>query len=512
MTAASPSPSNPKAPSGIAITADGAEASALTALHIERLEERGLDVELLEKLGVRASNRLGGDPCISIPFFEDGAQVGTKYRTLPAKGGKKKFTQDTGSKQILWNYDCLQDASLEHEPIIITEGELDAIAAIQCGFPRTTSVPGGALKEEETGDLTKKFAFVDHAKPLLKGDIILAMDADGPGANLMHALSHRIGRARCKWLRYPEGCKDLNEVLEEHGEEVVRQVIREAQYIKVEGVFKMSELPPVAMPRAHDCGMVGLVNHYKIRTGDLVVVSGLPGHGKTSFVNEVVCRMASVYGWNATFASFEQNPQIDHRRALRSFHINKLEVHMSDAEKARADAWIDKHFSFIVPDEDDDVTLDWLLERAAAAVIRYGSRIVVVDPWNEMDHDRPPDMSLTEYVGFAIRQLRKFARKYNVHLIVVAHPAKMRRNQDGTYPVPSLQDISDSAHWSNKADLGVIIHRPDLLNDPVSWIRIVKSRYHNAIGRPGEIKGNWCEDRTRYTITDDGAGMNEEAK
>jgi twinkle protein len=88
----------------------------------------------------------------------------------------------------------------------------------------------------------------------------------------------------------------------------------------------------------------------------------------------------------------------------------------------------------------------------------------------------------------------------------------MRRNQDGTYPVPSLQDISDSAHWSNKADLGIIIHRPDLLNDPVSWIRIVKSRYHNAIGRPGEIKGNWCEDRTRYTITDDGAGMNEEAK
>ena len=30
-------------------------------------------------------------------------------------------------------------------------------------------------------------------------------------------------------------------------------------------------------------------------------------------------------------------------------------------------------------------------------------------------HDRPRDMTTTEYVGFAIRQFRRFARKHGVH-------------------------------------------------------------------------------------------------
>jgi twinkle protein len=113
-------------------------------------------------------------------------------------------------------------------------------------------------------------------------------------------------------------------------------------------------------------------------------------------------------------------------------------------------------------------------------------------------------MSLTEYVGFAIKQFRKLARKYRVHLIVAAHPAKMRRGTDGKIPVPGLYDISDSAHWANKADVGIVVHR-ESFSDPETAISVVKSRYHNAIGRPGTILGAWNEERTRYTITDDGA-------
>ena len=214
--------------------------------------------------------------------------------------------------------------------------------------------------------------------------------------------------------------------------------------------------------------------------------------------------MAQKHQFNTVFASFEQSPQVDHRRALRSYYAEKLEITMSLDERKKADAWIDERFGFIVPDEDDDVTLTWFLEHAAAAVIRYGADIVVVDPWNEMDHTRPQDMSLTEYVGFAIKQFKKFARKYNVHLIVVAHPAKMLRAKDGKYPVPGLYDISDSAHWSNKADMGIVVHREDLIASKETKIRVVKSRYHSQIGRPGEICGIWNEDRTRYTITDDG--------
>ena len=70
----------------------------------------------------------------------------------------------------------------------------------------------------------------------------------------------------------------------------------------------------------------------------------------------------------------------------------------------------------------------------------------------------------------------KLAKKYKVYLIVVAHPSKMLRGQGGKYPVPGLYDISDSAHWSNKADKGIVVHREDLIASKETIIRVVKSR------------------------------------
>jgi len=505
---ASQSRSRTTGSSGTAGTADGRAGSAIlrpfTPNHIAALEARGLDPELLARLGVGASDRLPGD-CIGIPFLDQGVRVATKYRTI---SGEKRFTQDAGGRQILWNVDCLRDDTLALEPLIITEGELDAVAALQAGFPRTVSVPGGAPSTTVEGK-GPKYAFLEEVEPLLREckEIILAVDGDEPGANLLHDLSLRLGRHRCKWVQYPKGCKDLNDALRLFGVRGVQESIRRAQWLKVEGVYRMSELPPVDPPKAHDIGMVGLWEHYRMRLGDFCVVTGLPGHGKSSFVNEVCCRMAQREKWTTVFASFEQSPQVDHRRALRSFYAEKMERAMSPDERAAADEWIDRHFAFIVPGEDDDPTLAWILEKIAAAIIRFDANIVVIDPFNEMSNeDRPEGMSMTEYVGFAIKQFKKLAKKYRVHLILVAHPAKMLRSKDGTYPIPGLWDIADSAQFSNKADIGIVVHRENLV-DADTTIRVVKSRYFNQIGKPGEIKGRWVEEKTRFLIVDDGAGM-----
>lgn len=503
----SPSPLTPAALSGSATIAAGAALHPFGMRHIAAIEARGLDPELLERLGVGASSKLRGE-AIGIPYFDNGVCVATKHRTL---GAEKLFTQNAGGRQILWNIDALRDDTLAGEPLIVTEGELDAMAAIQAGFPRSVSVPGGAPPEKsgESEPLSgerRRYAFLDEAAPLLRGcrEIILAVDADGPGANLLHDLALRLGRHRCKWLDYPEGAKDLNDVLRLYGLRGVQETIARAQWCKVAGVYRLSELPPVDPPPAFDTGIAGLAAHYRLRRGDFCVITGLAGHGKSSFVNEVCGRMAMAHGWNTVFASFEQTPQVDHRRALRTFHAAKPESAMTAPECAAADAWIDRHFAFVVPDEDDEVNLQWVLERLAAAILRYEAQIVVVDPWNEMDHTRPADISLTEYVGFAIRQFRKLAKKYNVHLIVVAHPAKMQRGRDGKFPCPGLSDISDSAHRSNKADVGIVIHRDNLLTDCETKIRVVKSRYHDTIGTPGEITGVWDKGVGRYAITGGG--------
>ena len=108
---------------------------------------------------------------------------------------------------------------------------------------------------------------------------------------------------------------------------------------------------------------------------------------------------------------------------------------------------------------------------------RHGIRGLVIDPWNELESARGA-FSETEYIGVCLKRARQFARRYGIHLWIVAHPAKMYRDKDGSYPVPSLWDISGSAHWRNKSDSGVVIYRD--LSDPDSKIvdiHIQKQRF-----------------------------------
>lgn len=496
MNAAYPSPSPQTTQYGTATIAAGADTSALTERLTSLLEARGLDPEVIARLGVLASSRLSGD-CIAIPYLLSGKPVQYKYRTL---GATKAFATDKGFKSIPYNVDCLSDPTLTG-PLLVVEGEPDVWAAIQSGFPRVISVPSGA--PAEAGDGTgKRYDWIEYVLPHVRDDkeIILAVDGDGPGANLLHDLSLRFGRHRCKYIRYPEGTKDLNDIVDVYSELAVRHAIEDAPYLKVEGVFRLSELPPINAAPALSTGIVSMDDIYKVRTGDVTVLTGMPGHGKTSLANEVACRMADKHKWNTVFCSLEQSPQVDHRRALRSYHSQEPEFLMGPAAKAKADAWIDDYFSFIVANEDEDTTLTWLLQKLAAAVIRYNAKMTILDPWNELDHTHPPDMTQTQYVGFAIRQFKRFARKYGVHFIVCAHPSKMRRDRDGNFPMPTLYDISDSAHWANKADLGLVVHRPNVVNSEAQ-IWNVKSRYRNIIGAPGMITGVWDDAKTRYTIT-----------
>lgn len=87
---------------------------------------------------------------------------------------------------------------------------------------------------------------------------------------------------------------------------------------------------------------------------------------------------------------------------------------------------------------------------------RYGIRGLVIDPYNELDHARPSSVSETEYVSQMLTKLKRFASYNDVHVWFVAHP---RQLQNWRGEPPNLYDISGSAHFINKADNGLVIHR-----------------------------------------------------
>ncbi|KAJ8450706.1 hypothetical protein Cgig2_021178 [Carnegiea gigantea] len=114
-----------------------------------------------------------------------------------------------------------------------------------------------------------------------------------------------------------------------------------------------------------------------------------------------------------------------------------------------------KHFNSLC--EDDCLPhVKWVLDLAKAGVLRHGVRGLVIDPYNELDHQRPSSMTETEYVSQMLTMIKRFAQHHSCHVWFVAHP---RQLHNWVGDPPNLYDISGSAHFINKCDNGIVVHR-----------------------------------------------------
>ena len=460
----------------------------------EWLMGRGIDPETATAYGVYTMEPgETGAEVVVFPFLEHGEAVNEKFR-----GRGKRFWQREDGKKTFWNHDAILDPVLREKngtaALIITEGELDALSAIESGFPLAVSVPDGAPKEVQTDDIDPaadaKFAYVWNCWESLKEvrRIVLATDADGPGEALALELLRRLGVDRCFFVTYPKGCRDLNEVLVGHGKDEVVRVITRAKPYPVAGLYRLSEFPAVPNLKTYSTGWLSLDDHFRPYLGEFVVLTGIPSHGKSTWASALAINLANEHGWRICFASFEMAPVPFHRDGLRQYLIGKPVGKQTAAEVAEADAWLERNVVFIAQnptDEEQDFDVQQVLDLAKTAVVRHGVKVLIVDPFNELEHRRRRGETETEYIGRAIREFRRFARRYEVLVIVVAHPTKMGGEGKGASK-PSLYDVSGSAHWFNKSDAGLVLWRPDIHVGDVE-VDVKKIRFRLA-GRPGIVK------------------------
>jgi twinkle protein len=489
------------------------------------LATRGLDADLCERLGLVSGPDQSGCEWIAFPFERNGVRVNRKFRSVDAK----RFKQDKGGEQILWRFDCITDAGLADQPLIVTEGEFDAIAAIQAGYWRTVAFAQGApqdAKAEHDLRASPRYASIISADAALKDvkEIILAVDADAPGIQLRSDLVSLLGAARCKFVTYPAGCKDLNDVLLQHGEEGVQKVIDGARWVNVAGVFLPDELPALPPLRVWRPSVYGPINDLlPICPGHLSVWTGLAGDGKSTLVNAVMWTLALRYDLRIAAAPFEATPQREYFQDLVAYLTGRAvgddhnPASPEDEEEARA-FWR-KHIVFLNPDGYDEkgelinATIEWFLDAADTAVRRYGCRVIVLDPWSQIDHEPGGYEREDQYVRRVLKGCKRFARERDVHVAIVAHPAKPKRNADGTYPIPEGYDISGAAHWKNAPDLGVTVYRdPPLIEDPDNpgemipdpkstrvLVKAWKVKSHRMMNPTGEVYASFDKRTGRYS-------------
>lgn len=441
----------------------------LTETATAGLEARGIDPEVADRYGVRSivPERRTKQTWISFPHVVGGSQVHWAARSLD---GDKRFHQQPGGQRCLWNHDVINDASLRSQAaLIIAEGHLDALSFMTAGFTAVVSVPDGAPpahgREHDADDpgATAKYAYLAAARDQIRewASVIIATDTDAAGNRLADDLARVIGRSRCRRAEYPDGCKDANDVLMHHGAEALLSVVERARWIQVGGVHQLDTLPKVELGSAVRSGVSGVDDLWRFRTGEISVLVGVPNHGKSTLANQIGLWLAMNQNWSVAFFTPEQHPSV-HVDRLLTCYLGKSPKISSESEIAHARSFLGRHVIWIAPNIDEDCTVEWLRERMAAVAWRYNCRIVIIDPWNQLDHDRGMDWREDEYEREMLKRMRRTAVDCGLHVMILVHPRKPQTDRkDGTSPVPSGYSIAGSGHWVNAPDLGATIYRGD---------------------------------------------------
>ena len=441
---------------------------------------RGIPAEVLQSEGIskvcRKLPQTGQvERCIVFPYLLEGKLVNRKYRD-----GRKNFLLEAGARLVPWRIDHIRYT----DECIITEGEMDALSFVVAGRDDVVSVPNGAQAN---------LAFLDdfietHLEN--KKRVYIAVDTDAKGLQVRTELVRRLGEDLCRIVTYGDDCKDANELLMKGGADALLRALDEAQEVPMEGVFTAADVKDElltlfekGMQKGAVFGLGALDDMLSVETGRLMVVTGIPGDGKSEFLDEMTIRLSLAYGWKCAYFSPENYPVTLHHQKLVEKLIGKrfMKGVMSEEEFEAGVDYLSQNFFDILPEEGYQV--ENILQLAEMLVRRKGIRVVVLDPYNCLEHQIPSGQSETQYISEFLEKLRSFARRRQVLVILAAHPTKLKQDPiTKRFPVPSMYDISGSAAFFNKADFGLAVERDRTRG--VTRIHVQKVKFRH-LGYPG---------------------------
>ncbi len=434
---------------------------------------------------ILARNKITAGSVIHFPYYRDNQIVNIKHRYFQAN--EKAFRLEKDAELIFYGYDDIEDAVT-----YIVEGEMDKLAMEAAGYPNTIACPSGSISKNPASPLP----YLDTAKDRLDkvGLFVLAGDMDTVGEKLTKELSRRLGQERCKRVMWPEGCKDANDVLMKHGVDGIKKAITHAKDFPIEGLYEVDNfrqetknLYKGGLSKGISSGWKTLDPHYTIMPGQWTVITGSPGTGKSEFLDAMMINLLLKHGWKFGVCSMENLPVEMHMAKLLE-KVNNLpffeglNIRMREQDVDDGMDILQNHIKFILP-KSNEFTVSGILKLATKAVKKWGINGLIIDPWNELEHNYSTNE--TKYIGDSLTKLRRFARLTNVHVWIVAHPTKLHKDNDGKYPVPTLYDIAGSANWYNKADCGISLWRDCADNSVPVQVHVQKIRFQKQVGRPG---------------------------
>jgi twinkle protein len=418
---------------------------------------------------------------IHFNYYAGNQLINVKYRD-----GRKNFKLYKGAEKIFYNIDNI----IGYEYCVIVEGEIDVLSLYEAGIPNSISVPNGATLNSNNLDYLDNCIdyFADKEK------IIIAVDQDEPGVALRSELIRRLGAEVCYVVDFDD-CKDANEYLIKYGKEKLVQCIAKAKPVPLENVTTLKDIEGEitdfvenGFKKGYQVGLPNFDEIFSTYTGQFITVTGIPSSGKSDFVDQMVVGYNANYGWKTAFASPENAPTFLHAHKL----MRKVWQDMPRKSDIGSDRWkqiaghVNDNFFFI---DMERYTLESVLKKGAELVKRKGIKCLVIDPFNKVRDIDAKTEDVNRYTMEYLTKIEIFAKKYDVLVIIVAHPTKMYKDANGKIEEPTMYNIKGGGEWYDASYHGLLVHR-DYENKTVK-AKVLKVKFQNLGENGAEAYFKW---------------------
>jgi len=418
---------------------------------------------------------------IQFNYYIGGELVNIKYRD-----GRKNFKLYKGAEKVFYNI----DATNGYDSVYIVEGEMDVLSFHEAGIKNCISVPNGATLN------SNNLEYLDNCIDYFadKERVIIAVDSDEAGQALQSELVRRLGAELCYTLDFKD-CKDANEYLQKHGKQELAKRVHSAKPIPLENVLTYREIEADVedfvfngFKAGYQVGLNNFDEIFSTYTGQFITVTGIPSSGKSDFVDQMTVGYNLNYGWKTAYASPENKPNYLHAHKL----IRKFWQGMPEKSDVGSDKWnnisshINDNFFFI---EMDRYSLDSVLRKGAELVKRKGIKCLVIDPYNKVRDTDAKTEDVNKYTLEYLQKIETFCKKFDVLVIIVAHPTKMYKNAEGKIEEPTMYNIKGGGEWYDASYHGILVHRD--YDAKTVKAKVLKVKFQNLGENGAEAHFKW---------------------
>jgi len=453
---------------------------------VKWFEERGISQKTLEDLNVSEGPEFMPQTSKTENTIKFNYMMGDELINIKYRDGKKNFKLYKGAEKVFYNINSI----IGYDTCIIVEGEIDVLSFHEAGIQNVISVPNGATINSNNLDYLDNC--IDYFED--KNKIILAVDNDSAGQSLQQELIRRLGAEVCYLVNFDD-CKDANEYLIKYGKEKLQEAFFAASPVPLENVTTFNDIEnditdfvKNGFKPGYQIGLSNFDSIFSTYTSQFITVTGIPSSGKSDFVDQMVVGYNNLYNWKTAFASPENAPTYLHAHKL----LRKVWEGMPTRNDIDNDKWkrlaghVNDNFFFI---DMDHYSLDSVLKKGAELVKRKGIKCLVIDPFNKVRDDGAGSKDVNAYTLEYLTKIEIFAKKYDVLVIVVAHPTKMYKDANGKIEEPNMYNIKGGGEWYDASYHGLLVHR-DYENKTVK-AKVLKVKFQNLGENGAEAHFKW---------------------